>query len=61
LAKPHVHPIKSTSPKIGPSQGTPGMAVRVIGLHGGAAHIGVVFEGKAMHLGMASGWGRKTW
>ena len=54
----HVRPI---SQRI---QETPGMALRVVGLHGGAAHIAMVFEGKAMHLGSEKTLGKKgkpTW
>ena len=32
------------------SKGAPGMAVGVIGLHGGTSHKGVIVEAKAMHL-----------
>ena len=35
------------------------MALRVVGLHGGAAHITMVFEGKAMHLGSEKTLGKK--
>ena len=48
---PHVQSTKADVAKAKGCQGAPGMAVRVVGLHSGAAHIGMVFNGKAMHLG----------